>query len=258
MSRRRYPHALAALALLASFAAESSPASGATHDRLAALPPVMLWAWERPEDLRFLDPRVFGVAFLAGTVTLRGETASPVPRLQPLRLSSALARIAVVRLEAGTRRPIAGTARQRREAAAAIVRLARLPGVRGVQVDFDARLSERDFYADLLADVRAVLPDSLGLSMTALASWCAGDPWLARLPVDEVVAMLFRMGPEGAALRARLARGGPFPGVQGGSALGLSCDEPPLERPARGRLYVFNPAPWSPAALAGLDAGGPR
>ena len=33
---------------------------------LARLPQVMLWAWERPEDLRFVDPRTTGVC--GGTI----------------------------------------------------------------------------------------------------------------------------------------------------------------------------------------------
>ncbi|MGB0036522.1 MAG: hypothetical protein WBP79_13720, partial [Candidatus Acidiferrales bacterium] len=36
------------------------------------LPRVMLWAWERSEDLRGIDPREAGVAFLARTVFLTG------------------------------------------------------------------------------------------------------------------------------------------------------------------------------------------
>ena len=64
-----------------------------------------------------------------------------------------------------------------------------------IQIDFDAADSERDVYRRLLARVRAVLPRTVPLSMTALASWCVGDTWLDGLPVDEAVPMLFRMGP---------------------------------------------------------------
>jgi hypothetical protein len=35
------------------------------------LPRIILWAWEHPEDLEFLDPNHFGVAFLAQTLTLK-------------------------------------------------------------------------------------------------------------------------------------------------------------------------------------------
>jgi hypothetical protein len=55
--------ALSALVFLApSYAA---PARTAGH----TLPRLVLWAWERPEDLRALDPDT-GVAFLAQTITL--------------------------------------------------------------------------------------------------------------------------------------------------------------------------------------------
>src|ERR1039458_2560605 len=51
---------------------------------MAAVPPLVLWAWERPEDLRFLNPKLTGVAFLAGTVRLGPDGLSFPPRLQPL------------------------------------------------------------------------------------------------------------------------------------------------------------------------------
>src|SRR5262249_12637984 len=49
-----------------------------------ALPPLMLWAWDRTDDLRFLDTADTGVAFLAATVTLRGDAAVLAPRHNPL------------------------------------------------------------------------------------------------------------------------------------------------------------------------------
>src|SRR3954471_2936111 len=50
------------------------------------LPPLMLWAWDRDDDLRFLDIRDTGVAFLAATLTLRGEGVVLAPRRNPLAL----------------------------------------------------------------------------------------------------------------------------------------------------------------------------
>jgi hypothetical protein len=41
------------------------------HARLSRLPPLMLWAWERSEDLRGLHPSV-GVAFLAQSIAVSG------------------------------------------------------------------------------------------------------------------------------------------------------------------------------------------
>src|SRR4051794_27614419 len=67
-----------------SLAAPAVPAS--VHPALSALPPEMLWAWERPEDLRWLPANV-GVAYVASTVLLRGDEALVHPRSMPLRLS---------------------------------------------------------------------------------------------------------------------------------------------------------------------------
>ena len=55
-----------------------------SDDRMNDLPRVILWAWERPEDLRFINPQEIGVAFLAETIILRGDRAIIRPRLQPL------------------------------------------------------------------------------------------------------------------------------------------------------------------------------
>ena len=43
------------------------------------LPAVVLWAWERPEDLRFLAGREAGVAFLAATVRFSGGATQDGP-----------------------------------------------------------------------------------------------------------------------------------------------------------------------------------
>src|SRR5579872_3054661 len=50
------------------------------------LPPLMLWAWDRDDDLRFLDTSTTGVAALAATVTLRGDGVALTPRHNPLAL----------------------------------------------------------------------------------------------------------------------------------------------------------------------------
>jgi hypothetical protein len=54
------------------------------RDPLSSFPHIILWAWERPEVLDFIDPDAVGVAFLAGTLSLSDEHVSVRPRLQPL------------------------------------------------------------------------------------------------------------------------------------------------------------------------------
>lgn len=210
-------------------------ACGRTPDPLPGLPRVFLWAWERPEDLRWLAGRAVGVAFLARTVCPRADGVAVRPRMQPLRVSPETTLMAVVRVESGGhagRAEVSGTAR-------AIAAAAGLPGVRALQVDFDAVASERPFYRALLRDLRRRLPARTPLSITALASWCDDDRWMSDLPVAEAVPMLFRMGPD------RYSAGSGFSEGLCQSSIGISTDELPARIPPWRRVYVFDPRPWS-------------
>jgi hypothetical protein len=68
-------------------------------DPLAGFPRVFLWAWERPENLKYLDPRIAGVAVLAKTLTLEDSRVTAKPRMQPIRLPAGICAIAVIRIE---------------------------------------------------------------------------------------------------------------------------------------------------------------
>ena len=222
--------------LLATFSAPKSTT-------VESLPPVILWAWERPENLTFLDPQKTGVAFLAKTITLRDGKTVVKSRLQPLQLARDTKLIAVVRIE--TDRASLSSAQLEQTAH----EISLLSGVSVVQIDFDATASERDFYRKLLQRVRDELSPSVGLSITALASWCAGDNWIADLPVDEAVPMLFRMGVERRQFQRRLESGQPFEASICRNSAGVSTDEP-LTVPAVNRLYLFNPQPWTSDSFA--------
>lgn len=204
-------------------------------------PTVVLWAWERPENLKFIDPQKTAVAYLAKTITLREGEISVKPRLQPLQLPDGTRVIGVVRIETDrSRAPSLSSSQLERTAH----EISSLTGVSAVQIDFDATVSEREFYRQLLHSVRRELSPSVGLSITALASWCAGDPWIADLPVDEAVPMLFRLGVERRQFQRRLESGTPFEDSICRNAAGVSTDEP-LTGPNVQRLYVFNPEPWT-------------
>src|SRR5437660_9527400 len=62
-------------------------------------PPIVLWAWERPADLRNLDSKRFAVAFLAQTLVLKGDDVILSPRQQPLQVSVEIKLMAVTRIE---------------------------------------------------------------------------------------------------------------------------------------------------------------
>jgi len=51
-----------------------------SSDRLENFPKTILWAWERPENLTFINPADVGVAFLARTIYLRGSEIIVRPR----------------------------------------------------------------------------------------------------------------------------------------------------------------------------------
>lgn len=251
--------------------------------RMANLPKVYLWAWERPEDLRFLGNAKIGVAFLDKTISpadANTSSSDPIvgkrdaifmrPRLQPLRVTPGAPLMAVVRIETprGARSanynlseklPAPITETQVLMMANEITSTANIPGVGAVQIDFDATISEHNFYRTLLIEVRKRLPASIPLSITALASWCIGDRWPEQLPpgtIDEAVPMLFRMGPEAKEIENYIRSGADFRVAACGGSLGVSTDEPFSERILRDkasvgidrrnprRIYVFSPKPW--------------
>jgi hypothetical protein len=232
------------LCVCATLAALSTVPGRAVVTGIAAqripVPSLVLWAWERPEDLRGLGTSA-GVAFLSQTITL-DRSIVVQPRRQPLHVDPSTSLIAVTRIETAPG-AIASDADTTDLIAAAIARTATLPQVVGVQVDFDAVRSERTFYRDLLTRVRALLPSTVPMSVTSLASWCAGDRWLDRLPIDEAVAMMFRLGPMNEPY-AEIAET-PAAAARECNALGTSLDEPIRVRRAGRRIYVFNPKAWT-------------
>jgi hypothetical protein len=223
--------------------------SRATATRLERLPRVMLWAWERPTDLRFINPKETGVAFLARTIHLRSGEVSIRPRLQPLNLPEGTMVVAVARVEAD--KPDL-SAQQREKLAGAIADMASLPNVSHIQIDFDAVQSERQFYRDVITDVRRRLPDNVALSITALASWCTFDDWISDLPIDEAVPMLFRMAADGKQIAHRLNAGEDFSSSACRHSYGISMDEPRSNLSAARRLYVFNPDPWTESSVRAI------
>jgi hypothetical protein len=216
--------------------------------RAKNLPLVILWAWERPEDLEFINPDEFGVAFLAQTLILKNDDVIFRPRRQPLRVSPATKLIAVTRIESqkttGERANL--SASQQEKIVERFLKTLDLENVTAVQIDFDAAVSERDFYRSLLEDLRAKMPKDVPLSITALASFCLGDRWFRDLPVDEAVPMIFRMGADDRNVKNYLASGKDFAEPLCQTSYGIATDEPFDMKfaPAR-RIYVFNSRAWT-------------
>ena len=124
---------------------------------LKDFPRIVLWAWERPEDLRFLAGRKVGVAFLAETVRFSGGATQVLRRRQPLLVDPATPLMAVVRVETTRGAKAALSAEQMDAVVTTARRAAELPRVSAVQIDSDAVASERAFYRKMLTELRARL-----------------------------------------------------------------------------------------------------
>src|SRR5216683_2622668 len=217
-------------------------------DRMMRVPLVVLWAWERREDLSFIDPRQIAVAYLDRTLELSADTVVVRPRLEPLMVPAQTVLIPLARVEIDWRLPPSLSAAQRSEVSTVIAAMA-AASPRAIQIDFDATRSERAFYRDLLADVRGRIPASIPLSMTALVSWCLDDDWISGLAVDEAVPMLYRMGPDAREINAYLRNGGEFVPASSRSSVGLSLDEQVAGLGAGKRVYLFSPRAWTEEAV---------
>jgi hypothetical protein len=231
-----------------------------TRNRLdeSHFPSIVLWAWERPEDLRALDTKKFAVAFLAQTLTLKGDEVVFKPRHQPLEVSPDTKMMAVTRIESQkqTGERAALSEAQKQKLVDLIMRTTTVGAVSAIQIDFDAASSEREFYRSLLRDLRAKLPDNVPLSMTALASFCVGDRWLDDLPVDEAGPMFFRMGADDRVIKNMLTSGDDFREPLCRKSYGVATDELfEMKRDASRRLYIFNDRPWNESSIAGLKEG---
>jgi hypothetical protein len=215
--------------LLTLFLTTATPAREATT--------FIPWAWERREDLRFLGKH-HTVAYYAGIITLARDKVIVAPRRNPLFLADDTHRIAVIRIETNH----ATLSKTQHDATiAAILRLFR--DAEELQIDFDAAGSEREFYRAMLVALRPRI--RAPLSLTALTSWCMDDRWLAALPIDEAVPMLFRMGHDAPRVREGLARGDAFREERCRGSAGISLDEPLARIPRARRVWVFNPKPWT-------------
>lgn len=241
---RYSPIIFAILSLLSGLLTGCQRGPDKEHAALTALPGNILWAWERPEDLRWLPTNV-GVAYVATSLSLLDDRAEVRPRANALKVRPDTSLIPVVHVDASWRHPPALSGYQRDIVVNQILRTAEDSGASVIQLDFEVRRSQRPFLLDIVKAVRRQLPADRALSVTALASWCAGDYWLAAMPVNEIVPMAFRMARDDAPIRKMLAERGGFQHKQCQAAAGFATDEP-IPQIHTGRHYFFSPTAWKP------------
>jgi hypothetical protein len=220
------------------------------------MPGKILWAWERPEDLRFLDTNKFGVAFLAQTVLLKNDEVILRPRRQSLQIAPNTYLIAVTRIETdkqSANKP-ALSDDQKEKVISSIKKTLELPNVKAVQIDFDAIVSERNFYRNVVNELKNQLPKKTPLTITALASWCVGDAWFSDFPIDEAVPMAFEMGADDKGIRDFLIGGNDWREQLCRASYGIAVDEPLKVnfKPNR-RFFYFKSRAWEKSDLEKLD-----
>ena len=216
------------------------------------MPKKILWAWERAEDLRFIDTEKIGVAFLAQTLFLNTDEVIFRPRRQPLQVTPETYLIAVTRIETAKEnksRPNLSD-EQKKKVVSLIKKALELPNVKAIQIDFDVVVSERSFYRNLINDVKKELPENTPLTITALASWCVGDGWFNDFPIDEAVPMAFVMGADAERIRDFLAKENDWREPLCRGSYGISINEPlnVKFKPNR-RFYYFKSTAWEKADL---------
>ncbi|MEO6590463.1 MAG: hypothetical protein ABIP06_14285, partial [Pyrinomonadaceae bacterium] len=219
------------------------------------MPSKILWTWERQEDFRFLNPKEFGVAFLAQRLFLQNDEIVFKPRHQPLEVADGTYLIAVTRIETvkdQKNRPKLSD-EQVQKAVSLIKKTLQLPNVRALQIDFDVVVSEREFYRNLVNSLKKELPENTPLTITSLASWCVGDSWFNDFPIDEAVPMAFRMGADNERIRSFLANGNDWREPLCKGSYGISTDEPlKINFKPNRRFYYFNAKPWKKSDLENL------
>ncbi len=206
-----------------------------TVSALAAEPRIYLWAWDRPEDLRFLGNET-GVAYFAGEIDLGAKRPVFRPRTKPLLLPGGHPTLPVLHVRA--HRQHSYGIPQQRLILDAIRQLVTNSGAEALQLDFEVFHSQREFYKSLIHSIKEENP-KLRLSVTALASWCGRDYWLAGLDIAEVVPMLFDPSHKNSGARHALPQDSPCQ-----NAVGLATYEIYPILPQAKTYYLFSNRAW--------------
>ena len=188
-------------------------------------------------------------AVLVESFVLHHEGSERLPRLRALALPPGMTVTPVVHVQSAPDSGNRFAEAQRRAVFEAVDRHAHESTSGWLQLDFEAPARQRDDYVALVHDIRIRLPRRLRLSVTVQANWCAQADWLARLDADEVVPMLYRLGPDAARWRARWTD--PRSGLSARCLAGASGDSiqetsAPRRTGDTARHYWFNESNWSP------------
>jgi len=220
---------------------------------------VSIWAWDRFDDLSFLKDDT-SVTSYAGTFYLRDNRSLFDPRKKELVCPKDTLRMPSFRIESVSKiepdyeeSAIAGICETIKQYLRNHNECQKM-----VQIDFDASQSEREFYKKLLVELRKTLKTNQNtsdtkISITALTSWCLKDKWMQSLDVDEIVIMLFSLGPDKEEILTSLKDNNLDTGNKASTAIGISANEPNTNEALKilgilndaQKVYIFQSLPWT-------------
>jgi hypothetical protein len=238
------------------------PSLAAAANSIETLPDVILWAWQKPEDLSSIDPKVMGVAYLSCRILIAQDSVVSHWRDQTLKVPPQTSMMPVVRIDVDHRHPANLSDTQLESILNILKRAVAIAHSNRLQIDFDALQSERTFYSRLIKRISEDCPH-IQLSITCLASWCLFDQWTNDLPISETVPMMFTLGAERKNILARFKHHGDFllPGCR--RALGISLEDKevnalmiPLaqQRTIPVRIYIFTRGAWNAKKLNAVQS----
>jgi hypothetical protein len=187
------------------------------------------------------------VAFLAGSITIKDNEIQTKPRKQPLVLPENLSPIAVIRIDNFDTK-LNLTEKQKLDIKDFILKMCtQSDKISDCQIDFDAVVSEREYYKQLLDSIHQRLPSDKNLSITALVSWCSKNSWLDDLPIEYAVPMFFRLGPDERNIKNDLTGQEFMKSHKCQNHVGISLDETlPTGKYLENRtIFIFNPDSWT-------------
>jgi hypothetical protein len=157
------------------------------------------WLWD---EARLPAWSAREAAVLQRHILLSGDSARTRPRMRKPVLAPGTLVTPVLHVEVSTVNPPQNIEQRAPMIVQAMREAAAASSSGWVQLDMEAKPSQRAFYRALVREIRDTLPPQVHLSVTALGWWCRSPAWLDGLAADEVVPMFFRMGRDSAAVRA--------------------------------------------------------
>ena len=207
-------------------------------------PRIILWAWERKEDLRFINNRNIEIAYLALTIRISHNALFIRRRSNILLKGESINAFPVIRIEAANNTLPYLTESLEMNIVNEITSIAIHSNAKRIQIDFDALKSQRNFYKNILKRIRDNLKDTK-ISITSILSWCIYDDWIFDNLVDEIVPMSFDLGNEKKQIISELIKNRNLLKPYCRKSLGISTQGgfPILYKVQR--LYLFHPNSWT-------------